>query len=156
MGNVAELRDHAKQAGICWKQVVQLAKQFEQDELDGREWKDRLRRAAWNRYLAGVGRAVAGSGPFWRVGFEHLRKRCQKQWGGDYVSVPGSDAIADVCREHVPECAERSTQEIWDELFEPYKPRRPRVEFIELALFEIEAALTNPPREISPCDSVPF
>lgn len=130
---IRDLRDHAKQLGVPWRQVCELKDHLVEIEQQKRASTDGGRKRAWELLLAFRG-WTRGCLSFWRCGWSHTRRRIERN-GDDYTAIPRYDEIAATLRTDFPEFGDWSTQEIFDWLLqEEYSPMPPRRAFYEDAL----------------------
>ena len=134
---IAEIRAEARRLGITWLSICQQKNELLAVERERRELTDAVRSRCWELYCYYNGRTV-GCQAFWRCGFDHVRRRLGNS-GRDFTSIRRYDEIATGVGCEFPEWEERSADELFAWLFEPYVPWRARESFYWEA-FELVAA----------------
>lgn len=129
---LAEIRVEAKLAEISWADIVAQKNELLLLERERRTASDGLRARSWELYCAYNGRTV-GCQPFWRCGFDHVRRRLENS-GRDFTAIRRYDEIFTGIGCEFPEWIERSADELFAWLFEPYLPWRARESFYWEAL----------------------
>lgn len=133
---LAEIRDETRLAEIVWADLVAVKNELVELERERRESTDAVRYRCWELYCTYNGRTV-GCQSFWRCGFDHVRRRLENT-GRDFTAIRRYDEIATGVGCEFPEWEERSADELFAWLFEPYVPWPKRESFYWEAIERIQ------------------
>jgi len=113
---IEQVKAEAKQEGIAWGDLRNVAQQIRREEKQKREHANEVRQTAWHCVTAHRPR----SWPFWRHGFlARWGHRIAK--GQDYTCIPRYDLIAQEVASAFPEYdTDDGTDRLFDLLLSPY------------------------------------